>query len=131
MSVPASGAISALVFFVRDLARTEPFYRDVLGLDLMRMDGDDDHPALLTGDLGTLSLVFIENPEEPPGRSPVVVFALEGGIEDAVDALVRQNVEILTPVSEAPDGGLTADFTDPDGHVLSYHQPAGLPARLG
>lgn len=130
MSAPASGAISALVFYVRDLDRTGPFYRDVLGLDLMRMDGDDDHPALLMGEAGALSLVFIENPEEPPGRSPVVVFSLDGGIEDAVDALVRQNVEIVTPVSHAPDGGLTADFADPDGHVLSYHQNAGLPARI-
>lgn len=126
----SSGAVSALVFYVTDLSRTEPFYRDVLGIDLMRMDGDDDHPVLLTGEIGALSLVFIENPEETPGRSPIVVFGLEGGIEDAVDALVRQNVEIVAPVTEAPDGGLTADFVDPDGHVLSYHQPAGLPARL-
>ena len=37
---------------------------------------------------------------------------------------------LIAPVSEAPDGGLTADFLDPDGHTLSYHQPAGLPARL-
>ncbi|MEO0556730.1 MAG: VOC family protein [Bacteroidota bacterium] len=130
MSMPYPGAVSALVFYVSDLARTEQFYRDVLHLDLARMEGDDDHPALLTGDIGELAMVFIENPDEAPGRSPVVVFGLEGGIEDAVDALVRQNVEIVTPVSEAPDGGLTADFLDPDGHTLSYHQPAGLPARL-
>lgn len=130
MPSPASGAVSALVFYVADLARTERFYQHVLGLDLARMEDDPGHPALLVGEIGALSLVFIENPEEPPGRSPVVVFGLDGGIEDAVDALVRQNVEIVAPLGEAPDGGLTADFADPDGHTLSYHQPAGLPTRL-
>ncbi|MEM1116342.1 MAG: VOC family protein [Bacteroidota bacterium] len=125
-----ASSVSALVFYVADLDRTERFYGDVLHLDLDRVDSDDDHPPLLTGAVGALSLVFIHNPDDAPGRSPVVVFGLDGGIEDAVDALVQQNVEIIAPVSEAPDGGLTADFLDPDGHTLSYHQPAGLPARL-
>ena len=124
MPTIVSNSVSALVFYVTDLARTERFYRDVLHLDLARMEGDDDHPALLTADIGGLSLVFIENPEEAPGRSPVVVFGLAEGIEEAVGALVRQNVEIVTPLSVAPDGGQTADFADPDGHILSFHQPA-------
>lgn len=130
MPDPVPSAVSALVFYVADLHRTERFYREVLHLDLSRMEADDDHPAILTADVGPLALVFIETQEEPPGSSPVVVFGLEGGIEDAVEALVRQNVEIVAPISEAPDGGLTADFSDPDGHTLSYHQPAGLPVRL-
>lgn len=125
MPAPALPSVSAIVFYVADLSRTARFYRDVLRIDLAHMDGDEDHPALLTGEVGAVSLVFIENPEDVPGRSPVVVFGLGAGIEDAVEALVRQNVEIVTPVTEAPDGGLTADFLDPDGHVLSYHQPAG------
>ena len=33
------------------------------------------------------------------------------------------------PVSEAPDGGLTMDFVDPDGNGLSLYQPAGAPRR--
>ncbi|MEM1056617.1 MAG: VOC family protein [Bacteroidota bacterium] len=130
MPTATPNAVSALVFYVADLQRTEQFYRDVLHLDLSRMEADDDHPAILSGDVGALTLVFIETSEDPPGRSPVVVFGLEGGIEDAVDALVRQNVEIVAPISEAPGGGLTADFLDPDNHTLSYHQPAGLPTRL-
>jgi len=120
----ALSAVSALVFYVTDLARTERFYHDVLGLDLFRMEGDAHHPSLLTAEVGALSVVFIENREEAPGRSPVVVFGLAEGIEEAVDALVRQNVEIVAPLGEAPDGGLSVDFADPDGHTLSFHQPA-------
>ena len=121
-----TSTVSALVFYVADLDRTEQFYRDVLGLESDRIE-DDDHGGILTAEAGSLSLVFFQNADETAGRSPIVVFGLEGGIDDAVDALVRQNVEIVAPVSEAPDGGLTADFLDPDGHTLSYHQPAGHP----
>ena len=117
-------SLSAVVFFIRDVDRTETFYRDVLGLDVQRADGHDGPYLVAATDENGPSLVFLPA-EEPPGRSPVVVFGLDGGIEEAVDALARHNVEIVVPVSEAPDGGLTADFLDPDGHVLSYHQPTG------
>lgn len=119
-------SVSALVFYVTDLDRTETFYQDVLGLNTDRAGGHGGQ--YLTARTGDVTLVFLPG-EEPPGRSPVVVFGLDGGIEDAVEALARHNVEIVVPVSEAPDGGLTADFKDPDGHVLSYHQPADAPRR--
>ena len=116
-------ALSAVVFYVRDVDRTASFYGDVLGLELQRLDGHDgSYLVAETGEAGP-TLVFLPA-DEPPGRSPVVVFGLDGGIEEAVEALARHNVEIVAPVAEAPDGGLTADFLDPDGHVLSYHQPA-------
>ncbi len=79
-------------------------------------------------EVGTITLVFIRS-DETPGQSPIVAFGLDGGIDDVVEDLAKQGVEIVTPVSEAPDGGLTADFSDPDGHVLSVYQPAGAPRR--
>ena len=120
-----SSTVSALVFYVADLDRTERFYHDVLGLEVERVED----AGMLIAASGPFSLVFFQNAEEPPGRSPIVVFGLEGGIDDAVDALVRHNVEIVAPVDHAPDGGLTADFADPDGHTLSYYQEPGLPRR--
>jgi len=127
MSLPVTTTVSALVFFIRDVNRTERFYRNVLGLDTERTAGH--HGNILTAQAGEISLVFLPA-EEAPGHSPVVVFGLSGGIEEAVEALARHNVEIVTPVSEAPDGGLTADFLDPDGHVLSFYQPAEAPRRV-
>jgi len=44
-----------------------------------------------------------------------------------VEALAAQGVEIVVPVSPTPDGGLSADFLDPDGHVLSYYQAGDAP----
>ncbi len=118
--------VSAIVFYVKDIARTTAFYSDVLGLTMEQAEAHGS--PLASADLGTTTLVFIQH-SEPPGRSPVVVFGLPGGIEDVVEGLVRHNVEIVVPVSEAPDGGLTADFLDPDAHVLSLYQPAGAPRR--
>lgn len=121
-----SSSISTLVYFVKDLDRTSTFYQNVLGISTDRLEGHEG--AFLTAQSGPVTLVFIQADEEP-GRSPVAVFGLDGGIEDLVEALVKQNVEIVVPISEAPDGGLTADFLDPDGHVLSLYQPANAPRR--
>ncbi len=118
--------ISAIVYYVKDLQRTVTFYQDTLGLSLNVIEGHDD--SFATSEVGDLILVFIQG-DEKPGRSPIVAFGLDGGIDDVVEGLTKQGVEIVTPVSEAPDGGLTADFSDPDGHVLSVYQPVGTPRR--
>ena len=66
---------------------------------------------------------------------PVVVVAstiavvVDGGIDDHAEALAAKGVEIVVPVSESPDGGLSLDFLDPDSNVLSLHQPEGAPRR--
>ena len=120
-------AITTLVFFVKDLKRTNQFYSEVLGLTTNTSEGHEG--SYITAQSGTLTLVFIPG-EESPGQSPVIVFALDGGIDDLVESLVKQKVEIVVPVSEAPDGGLSADFLDPDGHILSLYQPADMPRRM-
>ena len=112
--------VGAIVFFVTDLGRSTAWYRDTLGLEVRTLEGHDGPFAMATA--GSVELVMIQN-EEPPGRSPVVVFGLESGIYEVVEALVEKGVEIVLPVSPTPDGGLSADFLDPDGHVLSFYQP--------
>jgi glyoxylase I family protein len=46
-----------------------------------------------------------------------------------VASLAAAGVEIVTPVSEAP-GGWSADFRDPEGHLMSFFQDAALPKKL-
>lgn len=118
--------VGAIVFFVRELGRTVGFYRDVLGLEVEAMEGHDGPYALAT--LSGMSLVFLQR-DVPIGESPVVVFELPGGIDDHAEALVAKGVEIVVPVSAAPDGGLTLDFVDPDRNALSFYQPPGAPRR--
>lgn len=118
--------VGAIVFFVSDLARSVAFYRDTLGLPVNAIDGHDGPFAL--AEVGGLTLVFIVQAVRP-GESPVVVFSLDGGIDDYAEALAGRGVEIVVPVSESPDGGLSLDFVDPDRNMLSLHQDAGLPRR--
>lgn len=118
--------VGAIVFFVSDLARSLAFYRDILGLAVDAQDGDDGPWAM--GRVGGLELVFISNPQARAGDTPVVVFSLDGGIDDHAEALAAKGVEIVTPVGEAP-GGFSLDFVDPDRNVLSLYQDAALPRR--
>ncbi len=118
--------VGAIVFFVSVLERSLAFYRDTLGLPVAAMDGHDGPFGL--AELGDLSLVFLVRPATA-GDSPVVVFNLDGGIDDYAEALAAKGVEIVVPVSEAPDGGLSLDFLDPDRNVLSLYQPEGAPRR--
>jgi catechol 2,3-dioxygenase-like lactoylglutathione lyase family enzyme len=117
--------VGAIVFFVRDLGRSVAWYRDALGLEPRTLDGHDG-PFALAG-AGSVQLVFIPR-DEPAGRTPIVVFGLQSGIYEVVESLAAKGVEIVVPVSEAPDGGLSADFRDPDGHILSVYQPGETPA---
>jgi predicted enzyme related to lactoylglutathione lyase len=113
-------SVSALVFFVADLNLSAAWYRDTLNLEVTVMDGHDGQFAMAAA--GAVQLVLIPR-DEPAGRTPVVVFGLESGIYEVVEGLVSKGVEIVMPVSPTPDGGLSADFLDADGHVLSYYQP--------
>ena len=119
--------VGAIVFFVAVLDRSVAFYRDTLGLPVNEIDGHDGPFAL--AELGELTLVFIQRPAKA-GDSPVVVFGLEGGIDDYAEALAAKGVEIVVPVSEAPDGGLSLDFVDPDRNMLSLYQPLSAAGRV-
>lgn len=110
----------AAVFKVGKLDRTLAFYRDVLGLEIERHD-DGHGGAYGMGRIGGVWFIFFEEPGVNPGNSPILVFNPSADIRETVDTLVRKGVEIVVPVSEAP-GGLSADFLDPDGHVLSLYQ---------
>jgi predicted enzyme related to lactoylglutathione lyase len=118
--------VGAIVFFVKALARSVAFYRDVLGFEVKQVDGHDGPFGL--AQVGELVLVLIARPARA-GDTPIVVFGLDGGIDDYADGLARRGVEIVVPVSETPDGGLSFDFVDPDRNVLSLYQPAGAPRR--
>jgi glyoxylase I family protein len=119
----------AFILSVRDVLRTERFYAEHLGIRFTRQT-EEDGSVWLLAKLGpeTEMLVFPGDPH--PGNTPGIVFGLaEGGIDTVVTSLATAGVEIVTPVSEAP-GGWSADFRDPDGHVVSFFQAESLPRVL-
>lgn len=119
----------AIVFNVAELARSEAFYREVVGLKVERNHDPQGGDWLIADVRPGVQLIFFQG-EASVGRSPIVVFGLDdGGIDGVVEALAAGGAEIVTPVSHAP-GGWSADFLDPDGHVLSLYQSAEAPRRL-
>ena len=125
--------VGAIVFYVKDMNRTEAFYRDALGLKTQLNPGHggegEAHDPWMIAEAANLSLIFFKR-DEPIGRSPIVVFQLaDGGIDDVVEQLSSRGVQMITPVSEAP-GGWTADFVDPDRHMLSLYQYDKVPRSL-
>lgn len=116
--------IGNICFYVNDIDRTEKFYRDVMGLQVQRMEAEKDEGDWLLASIeNNVDLIFFKA-ECKPGNSPIIVFDLsEGGIDDMVRDLAQQGATIVTPVSHAP-GGWSAEFADPDGHVISLYQDA-------
>ena len=112
-----------------DLARTTAFYRDVLGLTLLREGANDDDPGTrhfwfgdAAGAPGTL-VSFLDYPAMPEGSvgrgsTHHLAFAVGSGAEQDAwrEWLASQNVPCTEPMSR---GGLRSlYFRDPDGHVL-------------
>lgn len=119
--------IGTICFYVSDIARTQRFYSEVLGLEVVNM-GDDGAGGewLQAFTEGGIDLIFFQQ-EARSGTSPIIVFDLkDGGIDTAVAELAERGATIVTPVSHAP-GGWSADIADPDGHVISMYQPADAP----
>jgi glyoxylase I family protein len=114
----------AIVFVVADLARAHRFYSKTLGLTFEVEDFKGGYlQARLPGDV---EFVFLPG-DAPRGATPQVVFGLaKGGIDVMVASLAAAGVEVVTPVTEAP-GGWSAEFKDPDGHMLSLYQDGALP----
>lgn len=119
--------IGNICYYVNDIDRTEAFYRDVIGLNVQRMAGDEETGDWLLASIeNNIELIFFQM-ESRPGNTPIMVFDLsEGGIDDVVSGLAKKGATIVTPVSHAP-GGWSAEFADPDGHVLSVYQPEERP----
>ena len=120
-----------ICYYVSNIDKTEAFYRDVMGLDVQRMEGDADTGGdwLLANTANGVDLIFFAM-ESRPGNSPIIVFDVpDGGIDDIVSTLADKGVTIVTPVSHAP-GGWSSEFADPDGHVISMYQSAEVPRSL-
>jgi glyoxylase I family protein len=120
----------AIILNVRNVLVTEQFYKENLGVEFER-NTEEDGSIWLMAKLGK-EVDLLAFPGDPqPGNTPGIVFGLaEGGIETFVASLAAAGVEIITPVSEAP-GGWSADFRDPDGHIVSFYQSESHPLKLG
>jgi glyoxylase I family protein len=118
-----------------DLARTTAFYRDVLGLALVREGHNEDDPDARHFWFGHLAeggtlVSFMEYPAMDPARVGVgsthhFAFAVDSADElDAWRDWLRSRDVECTDVFER--GGLRSIYLrDPDGHILEIATPMG------
>jgi catechol 2,3-dioxygenase-like lactoylglutathione lyase family enzyme len=122
---------------VRDGARAEAFYRDVLGLEQLSPPGAD--PMAFRA--GGAMLVLTELPDRVPPDYPVVAFLVEG-IDEVVRALTGRGVDFAPPASASFAGaegrleGAIVNFgpvrstwlRDSEGNLLALNELTATPA---
>lgn len=101
---------------VKDLARAEPFYREVLGLEVGIRDDKRNWLFLRAG--GDAGMVVLQ---EDKSDWPLQHFAFtidEADIEGAVALLRERGVEVEGPVFHQWMPATSLYFEDPDGNAL-------------
>ena len=106
---------------VRDLAAAEPFYRDVLGLEVGLRDEKRKWLFLRAG--GQRGMIVLQ---QDGANGPLQHFAFtvdEAEIERAAERLRRSGVASVGPVVHEWIPAKSLYFTDPDGHDLELCAP--------
>lgn len=101
---------------VKDLARAEPFYREVLDLEVGIRDEKRNWLFLRAG--GDAGMVVLQ---EDKNEWPLQHFAFtidEADIERAAAILRERGVEVEGPVFHQWMNGTSLYFEDPDGNAL-------------
>lgn len=119
--LPISGLYEVAIR-VKSLARAEPFYREVLGLQVAIRDPKRPMLFLRVGaDAGMLVL------QEDPGEFPKLHFAFtiaDTDIERAATVLRERGLAVRGPVFHEWMPARSVYFADPDGHDLELCAPA-------
>lgn len=105
---------------VRDLARAEKFYRDVLGLEVGLRDEPRRWVFLRAGSAGMVVL------QQDDGAWPRQHFAFtvsEMALARAVDELRAHDVPLEGPMTHAWIPARSVYFEDPDGHDVELCAP--------
>ena len=110
---------------VKDLPKSEAFYREILGLEVGIRDERRNMLFLRAG--GQAGMVVLQ---EDKGTWPTQHFAFtvdEADIEAAAAALKKRGVAVKGPVFHEWMPAWSVYFSDPDGHELELCAPAKKP----
>ena len=118
--LPISGVYEVAIR-VKELAKAEPFYTEVLGLEEGLRDESRNWLFLRAG--GQAGMIVLQ---EDKGDWPTQHFAFtvaEADIDRAVEQLRERGVEVKGPVFHEWMPAKSAYFEDPDGHALELCAP--------
>lgn len=106
---------------VSDLAAAEPFYVDVLGLEVIPRPDLGVAGVWLRADDGT-EIHLIEQPGFVPPKGQHFAFGVSD-LTEARDALVANGVKVSEPAGIPERGGAQCFFKDPVGNLIELNQP--------
>jgi len=101
---------------VRELARAEAFYRDVLGLQVGLRDETRRWLFLRAG--GSDGMIVLQEDSEGWSSLHVAFTVADADLDAAVAALRARGVDVEGPVTHDWMPARSAYFSDPDGHAL-------------
>jgi catechol 2,3-dioxygenase-like lactoylglutathione lyase family enzyme len=114
---------------VRDLAKSEAFYRDVLGLEFGLRDEARRWLFLrVSGDAG---VVVLQEDAETWVPQHLAFTVTERDMDGAVAALRARGVAVEGPVYHAWMPAKSAYFSDPEGHALELCAPMPAATQAG
>ncbi|MCU1258251.1 MAG: putative glyoxalase [Bryobacterales bacterium] len=112
--------ISMLMLGVSDLPRSITFYRDILELKLA---SQTDNFAFFGAGAVTLILSApLGRTREPIAGALEVIFPVTSVMAAHAD-LAQRGAGFISPPHEVSPSSWAANFTDPDGHILSVFGP--------
>lgn len=115
------GGVFEVAIRVKDLARAEGFYLDVLGLRSGLRDEPRSWHFLWVGDRQGMVVLQEDRGEWPPQH---LAFAVTpAGLESAAKALAERGIATEGPVTHDWMSGRSLYFDDPDGHALELFAP--------
>jgi predicted enzyme related to lactoylglutathione lyase len=112
--------LGTAIVHTRNMAVSKPFYHHVLGFKVTR-----DAPGWVEFDCGVTHLA-LRDTEPPHGRALAFGFRFPDLMEWAEGARARGLHFTTAPRDE--DWGLFSDTLDPDGHRVTFFEPAQPPA---
>ncbi|MEX1253051.1 MAG: VOC family protein [Dehalococcoidia bacterium] len=106
---------------VRDLARSEQFYRGLLGLGLGLRDEEHHLVFLRVGD--QTAMIVLQEDKGDWSKQHFAFTVDEGEIDGAATLLRERGIEVRGPVVHDRMPAKSLYFDDPDGHSLELCAP--------
>jgi catechol 2,3-dioxygenase-like lactoylglutathione lyase family enzyme len=124
MMIPIRGVYEVAIR-VKDLARAETFYREVLGLTEGLRDARRPWVFLWAG--GQAGMIVLQEDQGDWPTQHLAFTIAPADLEAATAALQAHGVAVRGPVLHAWMPATSVYFADPDGHALELCAPMNVP----